>query len=368
MSQGKAIVYVDNQYVGYYDKCNTSVDTISNVRFYAQQRYNGGICFDNLSLSASDTSVDKKFDFTTPAVKDTDYTLSHTTITKDEVTKDLWNIENVTANGNTYLDITRNEGQSSHIKFLLPATEAEADAAVFSFRINIQKDTAAGSEVRIMLSSLSATAPYMATITKRTSEDGKTTYVTMGEKRSSNNDINEDVKNLFGETTFALDTWYTVTLKLHIGCCDEFLVEWIVTDGTTTWTAYSRNFAREHHDEIRPETAVTHLDFWAVGNDYSHHFLLDDISIKAGGAGVISDHTINNAATAPIYVSDDNGHHYKICACDKTSGTYKIGDDTYYHANCERYGFADCDTNGADGSCSVCGHTPTQSASNGANR
>jgi competence protein ComEC len=108
----------------------------------------------------------------------------------------------------------------------------------------------------------------------------------------------------------------------------------IITDGKNTWTACSRNFARPNHVEDKPATHIDYVDFWAVGDAFDYHYYLDDISIKAGCSGVIGDHSINNATTAPIYVSDGNENHYKASSC--------------VHS-----GLTPCTL--VDGTCSVCG-------------
>jgi hypothetical protein len=339
--QGMAVVYVNGAEVGKTTLVDKRYETISHVRFYSQMRYNGHIYFDNLSLteSESDASVDYTLDFKN-GLTDVNYSISGES--QSEIKTTIVDNKNV-------LEVTRPTGLSTHFLFNLPTTEAEADAAVLSFKFYMKKNDDAQSdsgEIRIKFAEDYIT-PYMASLIPL--PNGKFKFQ---DKRSSSNSVAEPTDIVFvsadgtikDKVEFERDAWYTITIKLHIGCCDEFLAEWTVVDKDgIEYKAYSRRFARNDHDEIKPETVVKYVDFWAVGNNggYKYHFFLDDISIKAGGAGVIGDHSINNATTAPIYVSDDAGNHYKACSCNS-------------HLDCEKIGLAECTY--SNGTCTVCGY------------
>ena len=293
LDSNTAIVYVDGTKVGSYNGCKAT-DAITSVRFLGQYRCKCDIYFDALVLSETDSTVNESYDFEN-GLNGVDYSKTHENCLISAV-------PDPDDASNTALKLDRTGNSGSYI-FVLPTAEKAAEAVTLKFRIRVGSETTNNAEMRIMLSNDNNTTPYMASLMKR---DG---YFEIWDRASSTEAIKQSKK--LSDEKFALDTWYEITIVLHINCCDYFIAEWTLvgTDGVEH-KAYSQLFAMQGGDETKPETTVSHIRFWAVGNNWTHQYYLDDLSIRAGGAGAVAmHHSISDA-----YTSKD-GSHFKTCEC-----------------------------------------------------
>ena len=289
-----AVVYVDGVAVGSYNKCNGDVDTITSVRFLGQYRCKCDVYLNPIVVTAGDSTVNESYDFEN-GLTDVNYSTTHENCLISAV-------PDPDDADNTALKLDRTGNSGSYI-FNLPSAEKAAEAVTLKFRIRIGADTTNNAELRIMLSNDNNTTPYMASLMKR---DG---YFEIWDRASSTEAIKKSQK--LSDEKFALDTWYEVTIVLHINCCDYFIAEWTLvgTDGVE-YKAYSQQFAMQGGDETKPETTVSHIRFWAVGNNWKHYYYLDDVSIRAGGAGAVAKHhSISEGYSAK------DGSHFKTCEC-----------------------------------------------------
>jgi lysophospholipase L1-like esterase len=301
LDSNTAIVYVDGTNVGSYNGCKAA-DAITSVRFLGQYRCKCDIYFDALVLSETDSTVNESYDFEN-GLNGVDYSKTHDncviTPVADPKNKD-----------NTVLKLDRTGNSGSYI-FNLPTTEALAEALTLKFRIQVGSATKDSAELRIQLSNDNSKTPYMASLIKRAS--GFEIW-----DRASSTEANKKSKRISDET-FALNSWYEITITLHISCCDYFIAEWtIVGEDGVEHKAYSQLFAMQDGDETKPETTVSHIRFWAVGNNWTHQYYLDDLSIRAGGSGAANGHH----AIAKEFTSKD-GYHFKECACCENLFAYE---------------------------------------------
>ena len=289
-----AILYVDGVKVGSYNGCSDTVEAISSLRFLGQYRCDCNIYFDAPVFTASDSTVNAGYDFE-KGLEGVDYSVTHENcVVTPTVDPDDEN--------NTAIKFDRTE-KSGSVVFNLPSVETAAEAVTLGFRIRVGGETSNGAELRIMLSNNNATTPYMASIIK------KAGYFEIGCRTSATEQVN--VKETISSEKFALDSWYDVTITLHISCCECFYAEWTLVgaDGVEH-KAYSQLYARQDGDETKPETTVSHVRFWAVGNNTVQHHYIDDVTVRAGGEGAANGHH----PISKEYTTKD-GYHYKTCAC-----------------------------------------------------
>ncbi len=111
------------------------------------------------------------------------------------------------------------------------------------------------------------------------------------------------------------DTWYDVSIRIHINCCSSFYAEWFVTDDSgNEYNAISYLYANSNGTTGNaPNQNVTCLQIWAGDNTNIPKIYFDDISLKAGHPAAIDEHhEISSALT-----SDGTGKHYYACVnCD----------------------------------------------------
>ena len=316
-----AVLYVDGVEIGSYNACNDEVNAISSVRFLGQYRCKCDVYFGVPTFSTSDTTINQTYDFEN-GLEGIDYTTTHENCVVTPVA-------DPTNPDNTVIKFDRTS-KSGAVSFPILNAEKYAEAVTLSFKIRVGSETTNGAELRILFSEDNVATPYMACIIKKA--DG----FELRDRSSGTENI--AIKQRVGNETYALDTWYNITITLHVNCCDYFLAEWTVTDMAGNESkAYSQLYANQSGTATAPGTTVSHIKFWAVGNNWVQHHYLDDVSVRAGGSGVINNHH-------PISkdYSAEGGYHFKACGCCDVKFGYEACDTT--EATCT-----------AKSECKICG-------------
>ena len=218
------------------------------------------------------------------------------------------------AENNKVLEVSKSKVSKSI--YFNELANLSTSALIFSFNIYVDGDgTSDNQDIRINFNNSNAANPYNAVITKVADGLILTDRLSSENSRAYTKEIKEGLR-------LSLNAWHSITVKMHIDCCDTFLVEWYA-DGQ--FIGVSTRFAKEAGTETAPKKAVNSVRLWTPSTGENAHYYLDNVSFELGEAEVLdTHHNISSGAMGDgehgIFCTDSDCNLSFACSGEHTCG------------------------------------------------